>query len=42
MIHTIELFPEINAQLVLLLKDLTIEDWHRETVLPGRTVKDIA
>ncbi|MFC1843103.1 hypothetical protein ACFLYU_05600 [Candidatus Dependentiae bacterium] len=42
MIHTIELFPEINAQLILLLKDLSIEDWHRETVLPGRTVKDIA
>lgn len=41
-IDTIELFPEINRQLIQLLKSLTLDDWNKKTVLSGRTVKDIA
>ena len=41
-IDTIELFPKINAKLIELLKRLTPEEWNKETVLPGRTVKDLA
>lgn len=41
-IDTIELFPKINAELIELLKSLSPEDWAKDTVLPGRTVKDIA
>jgi len=41
-IETISLFPEINKQLIILLKSLDVNDWHKPTVLPGRTVKDLA
>ena len=41
-INTIELFPKINAELIKLLKNLSFDEWEKETVLPGRTVKDIA
>ncbi|MBU1008109.1 hypothetical protein KKA53_03455 [Candidatus Dependentiae bacterium] len=41
-IETIELFPKINAELIKLLRSLSPEEWVKETVLPGRSVKDIA
>ncbi|KKQ32229.1 MAG: hypothetical protein US49_C0012G0011 [candidate division TM6 bacterium GW2011_GWF2_37_49] len=41
-IETVSLFPEINKQLIILLKSLDENDWHKPTVLPGRTVKDLA
>lgn len=41
-IETIHLFPKVNVALIELLKSLTYEQWLAPTVLPGRTVKDIA
>ncbi|WP_202947392.1 maleylpyruvate isomerase N-terminal domain-containing protein [Zavarzinella formosa] len=37
-----DLFPEITARLVALLRSLTPEEWHLPTVSSRRTVKDIA
>jgi uncharacterized protein (TIGR03083 family) len=36
------LFPEIQAELLVLLKSLTAEDWQKATVCPGWSVKDVA
>jgi hypothetical protein len=41
-INTIEMFPKINAELIKMLKNLSSDEWKKETALPGRTVKDIA
>jgi hypothetical protein len=41
-INTIELFPIINNALIELLESLSNTDWEKETVVPGRSVKDLA
>lgn len=41
-IETISLFPQLNKELITLLKSLNEDEWHKPTVLPGRTVKDLA
>lgn len=41
-INVTALFPEINKNLIILLKSLTPDEWHKPTVLPERTVKDLA
>lgn len=40
-IEVLSLFPEINKELITLLKSLSPSEWHQPTVLPGRTVKDL-
>lgn len=40
-IEVLSLFPEINKELIALLKNLSLSDWDKPTVLPGRTVKDL-
>lgn len=42
MIDTLHLFPVLNRHLVDLLAGLETADWQRPTVLPGRTVHDLA
>lgn len=41
-IDALPLFPELNKQLIGLLKSLGKDEWQMSTVLPGRTVKDLA
>lgn len=41
-IDVLSLFPDINKNLIVLLKSLNDDDWGKPTVLPGRTVKDLA
>jgi uncharacterized protein (TIGR03083 family) len=41
-VDTTALFPELRAELIALLGDLTPEEWDRETVCDGWSVKDIA
>jgi uncharacterized protein (TIGR03083 family) len=41
-VDTVALFPELRAELLALLGDLTPEEWDRETVCDGWSVKDIA
>lgn len=41
-IEVLSLFPDINKNLITLLKSLKDDDWGKPTVLPGRTVKDLA
>lgn len=41
-IDVVPLFPELNKQLITLLKSLQNDEWRTPTVLPGRTVKDLA
>src|SRR3712207_4217548 len=41
-IHTADLFPELDAHLLALLRGLSPDDWHRPTVCSQWTVKDIA
>jgi|SaaInlStandDraft_3_1057020.scaffolds.fasta_scaffold20884_2 hypothetical protein len=41
-IEVLSLFPEINKNLITLLKSLNDKDWCKPTVLPGRTVKYLA
>jgi hypothetical protein len=41
-IDTAELFPELNAELVRLLRDLTADDWLRPTVAGSWRVRDVA
>ncbi|MGD0750715.1 MAG: maleylpyruvate isomerase N-terminal domain-containing protein [Anaerolineales bacterium] len=36
------LFPEIHAELLSLLKKLSVEDWQKPTVCSGWLVKDVA
>lgn len=42
MIETIELFPELNKNLLTLLKNIDKKNLLNPTVIPGRTVKDLA
>jgi hypothetical protein len=41
-IHTVHLFPELDALLISLLKSLHAEDWHKQTIAPAWKVKDVA
>ncbi|MFH0898900.1 MAG: hypothetical protein V1855_04945 [bacterium] len=41
-IETLLLFLKLNDHLILLLKSLNKNEWDSSTVLPGRTVKDLA
>lgn len=41
-IEVLSLFPELYKELIALLKHLSLSDWQQSTVLPGRTVKDLA
>lgn len=41
-IDVIELLPELDDLLLTLLENLTVEDWHRPTIVPNWRVKDIA
>ena len=41
-IHTLELFPELIAELLSLLRNLSPLDWEKETVCAGWSVKDVA
>ncbi len=41
-IYAVELFPELHAELLALLRGLTEEDWAKPTVAPLWSVKDIA
>jgi uncharacterized protein (TIGR03083 family) len=38
----VALFPEILAELVRLLSSLSAEEWQKQTVCPGWSVKDVA
>ena len=42
MIETLPLFRPLNEKLILLLSNLEKSDWHKKTVAPEWTVKDIA
>lgn len=42
MIHTVHLFPVLDAHLISLLRSLKPEDWNRPTVARLWTVKDVA
>ena len=42
MIETVHLFPELDRQLLSLLRSLKPEDWRRPTIARKWTVKDIA
>ena len=37
----VDLFPLERQELLLLLSQLQHEEWHKSTVYPGWTVKDI-
>jgi uncharacterized protein (TIGR03083 family) len=41
-IDVVDLFPELDARLSELLRGLSDEDWHKPTVAPLWTVKDVA
>src|SRR5882724_10836863 len=41
-IDTIELFPAINEKLISFLKELSINDWQKQTVAKKWIVKDVA
>lgn len=41
-IEVLPLFPEMNKNLISLLKSLNEDEWAMPTVLQGRTVKDLA
>jgi hypothetical protein len=41
-IHTLPLYPKLDAELINLLKSLSAEDWSRPTVCRLWNVKDIA
>lgn len=41
-IEVLHLFPELDKKLISLLKRLTPEDWHKQTIAGKWTVKDIA
>ena len=40
-IHAVELFPELNAELLRLLKSLSRADWNKETACAGWSVQDV-
>jgi hypothetical protein len=41
-IETIHLFPELNSNLIQLLRDLEEYEWEIQSPIKGRTVKDLA
>lgn len=41
-IHTVDLFPKLDALLVSFLKDLSPKDWKKQTIAPLWTIKDVA
>lgn len=41
-VATVEHFPGLSAELLLLLKSLAISDWSAATACPGWSVKDVA
>lgn len=41
-IETTHLFQELHQKLIDLLKSLSPDDWHRETICAGWSVKDVA
>jgi hypothetical protein len=41
-VDTVALVPELRAELIALLGDLTPEEWAREAVCDGWSVKNIA
>lgn len=41
-IHTLDLFPLLDQQLIKLLRSLSKEDWDKKTISPLWTVKDVA
>jgi len=41
-IYTAQLFPEIEARLLELLRSLTADEWERQTLAPKWKVKDVA
>lgn len=41
-ILTAHLFATLDAQLITLLRSLAPDDWERQTIAPGWTVKDVA
>jgi uncharacterized protein (TIGR03083 family) len=41
-IFTAQLFPELEARLIELLRSLTPEDWEKQTLAPEWKVKDVA
>jgi uncharacterized protein (TIGR03083 family) len=41
-IHTVELFPPLSQELILLLKELRRADWARPTICSPWSVKDVA
>lgn len=40
-IETIALFPQLSAELLLLLRSIDDSDWLKPSPIPGRTVKDL-
>lgn len=40
-VETLDLFPELFAELIKLLKDITIAEWKKPSPIQGRTVKDL-
>lgn len=41
-IHTVELFPELSAELLVVLRGLSADDWAKPTACAPWTVKDVA
>lgn len=41
-ISTIDLFPQLDKQLIDLLKSLSLDDWDKQTIAPLWKVKDVA
>lgn len=42
MIDVLDAFAELNKELILLLENLSKEDWEKDTCLKNRNVKDLA
>ena len=42
MIDVLDIFSELNKKLILLLENLSKEDWEKDTCLKNRNVKDLA
>ena len=42
MIYFLDVFSELNKELIILLENLSKEDWEKDTCLKNRNVKDLA
>jgi len=42
MINVLDIFSELNKELIILLENLSKEDWKKDTCLKDRNVKDLA